>query len=52
MFIINCILFSEGKICDYNKNVDMKGWINVEMIKNGSNVRKWYMLNMCAGWII
>lgn len=46
IFIINYVLylllndlFINDKTC-HNKNAD-KGWKNAEMIKNGSNVRKW-----------
>lgn len=47
LIFINCVLFHEAKTSDYNKNADMKGWINVDKITNGSHVRNdsWYRSN-------
>lgn len=39
IFIIICVLFCKAKSSDYNKNADMKGWINVDRITNVSHVR-------------
>lgn len=39
------VLLIKEKSSECNENADTKGWINVEVIKNGSNVEYVYGMN-------